>query len=248
MVFDPPFGEMKVVAHRGASGRAPENSISAIKLALDMEVDFVEVDVRMTGDGYLVLIHDKKIDRVTNGSGYVSKMHFKNIRKFDLVNGEKIPTLEEVLELFRKEYANSKSKLRIHVKKPGYENRVLNAIVSRGLSKKVRIVGRRPILRNFIAVMKQEKRYLELGLAGYLQPLKIAKELEVVEVSPHISLLTRSYVEKAHKLGMEVFAWTINDLETLVKAQKLGVDGVITDYPDRIISYLRRPAQSYLRP
>jgi len=233
---------MKVVAHRGASGRAPENSISAIKLALDMEVDFVEVDVRMTGDGHLVLVHDKKIDRVTNGSGYVSKMYFKKIRKFYLINGEKIPTLEEVLELYRKEYADSKSKLRIHVKKPGYEKCVLNAIVSRGLCKKIRIVGRRPVLRNFVAIMKQEGFRLELGLAGHLPPLKTARKLRVVEVSPHISLLTRSYVEKAHKLGMEVFTWTINDLETLVKAQKLRVDGVITDYPDQIISYLRRLA------
>ena len=239
IVLDLPFGEMKVIAHRGASGQAPENSISAVKLALDMGIDFVEVDVRMTGDGRLVLIHDKKIDRVTDGKGYVSKLYFRNIRRFNLTNGEKIPTLEEVLELFRKEYARSRSKLRIHVKRPGYEGEVLDAIVSRGLSERVRIVGRRPILKNFIEVMERGKCWVELGLAGYLQPLKIAKELRAIEVSPHISLLTESYVEKAHKLGMEVFAWTINDLETLVKAQKLGVDGVITDYPDKILSYLK---------
>lgn len=233
---------MKVIAHRGASGYALENSISAIKLALDMKVDFVEVDVRMTGDGRLVLIHDEKIDRVTNGSGYVSKLYFRSIKRFNLINGESIPTLEEVLELFKREYVNSKSKLRIHVKKPGYERQVLDAIISKGLSEKVRIVGRRPILRNFIAVMEEEKCELELGLTGHIQPLKVARELKVVEVSPKILPLTRSYVENAHKFNIEVFTWPINDAKALAKAQKLGVDGVITDYPDIIISYLRKLA------
>ena len=243
----PELRKIKVIAHRGASGYAPENSLSAIRLALSMGADFVEIDVRRTSDGHLVVIHDSRVDRVTNGSGYVSRLRFRRLRRFSLPNGEHIPTLEEVLGLFKRDFPNSRSKLRIHVKSPGYEDGVLDAILSSGLVDKVRIVGRRPIVRNFAAIMRQMGCSIELGLTGRFQPLGVAEELGVVEVSPEISLLTRTYVKRAHELGIEVFTWPVNNAWTLARARELGVDGIITDYPD-IVNLLTIEAQRFTSP
>ncbi len=226
---------MKIVAHRGASGYTTENSPSAIKLAMAMNVDFVEIDIRKTKDGRLVVIHDNRIDKVTNGKGYVGRLYFKTLTKYTLLNGERILVLEDVLNLFRKNFC---SKLRIHVKEPGYEDQVLRVIVSAGLTDKVRVIGRRPIIRNFLKLIKSENLQLELGLTGHLQPLKIARELKVIEVSPKLSLLTRSYVEKAHNMGIEVYTWPVNDIGAFLKARELGVDGIITDFPD-VMCFLR---------
>ena len=91
-------GKVKIIAHRGASGYAPENSIEAIKLAIDMKADFVEIDVRRTRDGKLVVIHDGKVDRVTNGTGYISRLSLKQVRKFRPVSYTHLtlPTTERV--------------------------------------------------------------------------------------------------------------------------------------------------------
>jgi len=90
---------IEVVGHRGAAGLEPENTLRSIRKAIDLGVDSVEIDVRVTRDGYLVVIHDETVDRTTNGHGYVKDLTFNEIRQPDAGKGEKIPTLEEVLNL-----------------------------------------------------------------------------------------------------------------------------------------------------
>ena len=90
-----------VAAHRGFKDKYPENTLLAFKRALDLEVDQIETDVRITKDKVLVLIHDEKLDRTTNGKGKVSEYTFEELRKLDAGNGEKIPTLEELFELVK---------------------------------------------------------------------------------------------------------------------------------------------------
>ena len=225
---------MKIIAHRGASGYAPENSIEAIKMAIDMKADFVEIDVRRTRDGKLVVIHDGKVDRVTNGTGYISRLSLKQVRKFRLPNGEPIPTFEEVLDLLK---ASEHTKFRIHIKWAGFEHKVLNAIVAKGVWDRVRILGSSIVLKTVIPLQKYLGYDIELGLAGRQQLLKVAKELGVVEVSPHISTLTRKYVERAHQMNIEVYTWLIDDLKSLKRAIELNVDGIITRYPDILSKY-----------
>ena len=225
---------MKIIAHRGASGYAPENSIEAIKMAIEMGADFIEIDVRRTRDGRLILIHDGKVDRVTDGTGYVSRLSLRQVRKFRLPNGEPIPTLEEALNLLK---TAKRSKFRIHIKWAGFEHKVLNAIIATGVWDRVRILGSSIVLKTVIPLQRYLGYDIELGLAGRQQLLKVAKELGVVEVSPHISNLNRKYVERAHQMNIEVYTWLVDDLKSLRRAIELGVDGIITRYPDIMSRY-----------
>ena len=87
------------IGHRGAAGYAPENTLAAVQKGIDLEVDFVEIDVRRTADGVLVALHDATINRTTSGKGRVEALSLRELRAFDAGNGERIPTVEEVLKL-----------------------------------------------------------------------------------------------------------------------------------------------------
>ncbi len=114
---------MKIIGHRGACGYEPENTISSFKKALELGVDAIELDVYVLGRGELVVIHDDKVDRTTNGKGYVLDYSFEELRKLDAGNGQTIPTLEEVLDL-----VNMKTSVNIELKGTGTAKAVASTI------------------------------------------------------------------------------------------------------------------------
>ena len=129
--------QIKVIGHRGAAGLEPENTLLAFKKALKLGVDELELDILPSKDGHLMVIHDDKIDRTTNGSGYVKNLTLSELKKLNAGKGEKIPTLNEVFDLIK----NKNVILNIELKKSGYENKVVDLIKKYKFEKKVLVIS-----------------------------------------------------------------------------------------------------------
>lgn len=214
------------IGHRGARAYEPENTLRSFKRALELGVDAVEFDVRRTKDGKVVVIHDDKVDRTTNGKGLVKELTLKEIKQFDTEKGEKIPTLEETLE-----FVDKKVKMLIELKETDLEEEALNSIEQRGLINNVIIVS---FLEKALGRVRELNDKVETGLiySKYKNPVKAALELKTNYLLPLYRLTHSADVEKAHKNGLKVIVWTINTPEEAKNFVKKGVDGIASDKPD----------------
>ena len=233
---------MKVFAHRGASGYAPENTIVAIKKAIEMKADGIEIDIQLTKDGKIVVMHDWKVDRTTTGRGYVYELDYDYIKTLDAGQwftkdfiGEAVPTLEEVLDILPKDmmlnieikdtarhHTNIEEKMLEVLKK--YPDKFENIIVSSFHHDKIKK----------LQVLESK---LKLALLTDSEFIEIEKYLSSNGLSsysyhPEINLISKEDVEKLHDRGVKIFVWTVNKEEDLNYLVKLGVDGIITNYPD----------------
>lgn len=241
---------MNIFAHRGLSGFYPENTILAFKKCLDLNIYGIELDVQRSKDNYLVVIHDEKVDRTFKGSGYVKDMTLKELKNLNSTfkgyeeNKDcKIPTLEEVLTLFKPtefiiniELKNNK------VKYKNLEKDVINLIKKFKMEKRVIISS-----FNLKSIKKCNKinpkiktGYLVSKLSYNLRlKTKIFSKLKRINcsaVNPDFILIDRKFVKKAHKKKLKVNAFTINNIFKVNELSKLGVDGIFTDYPNIISS------------
>src|SRR5438270_4096744 len=120
------------IGHRGAAGHAPENTLASINAGITLGVDFVEVDIQLTRDSQLVIMHDKRVDRTTDGSGYVADMDLDDLRKLDAGDGERVPTLVEVLDV-----ARDRVGLMLEIVSPGIAKQVLSTVHASGFKEPV---------------------------------------------------------------------------------------------------------------
>lgn len=221
-------------AHRGASGHAPENTLAAMEKAVSLGADWVELDVYAVEDE-LVVIHDDRLERTTNGSGYVIEQSLQYLRSLDAGNGEKIPLLHEVFDLI-----NRRAGINVELKGPATAAPVVSLVnhyvTNRGWDYS------QILLSSFNHHELQWARHLEpriltgaLTLGLHLNYARFAEELGAYSVHPGIEFLNQAFVEDAHQRGLKVFAYTVNRPEDLARVQSLGVDGVFTDYPEIVI-------------
>jgi glycerophosphoryl diester phosphodiesterase len=219
------------IAHRGASGCAPENTLEAFKKAVRLGVDAVEFDVRQTKDFKLVVMHDHNIERTTNGTGLIKNFSLKKLREFRGLDGRPIPILQEVLEILK-----NKCICKIHLKDKGMEEKLV------GVIKRNRLENSSIVTSEIPSVLKKIKQLcpaikLELGhnkSVGLNKIMKAAKRVKADIVSPHYKIVTKKFVEMAHKNGFEVHVWPVNNRQDIEKMKQMGVDGVISDFPERI--------------
>ncbi|WP_338083493.1 glycerophosphodiester phosphodiesterase [Fictibacillus nanhaiensis] len=241
--------QVQTVAHRGASGYAPENTMAAFQKGVDMKADYIEIDVQQTKDGELVVIHDVTLDRTTNGTGYVKNHTLEEIRQLDAGSyfspefaGEKVPTLEEVLDEFR-----GKTGILIELKAtyhyPGIEEKVAEALKERNMHKPN---NDKIIVQSFqFESMKKMDKLLPnvpVGLLVYLATDLTEAKLEEFSayaeyINPSKSLVTSSVVEKVHEQDMGIMAWTVRKPEEVQPLLDAEVDAIITDYPDYVPSH-----------
>ena len=217
---------MLKIGHRGARAYEPENTLRSFKRALEFGVDAVELDVRRTKDGSLVVIHDAKVDRTTNGEGLVNEFTLEEIKQFFTEKGEKIPTLEEVLD-----FLDKKVKVLIELKETGIEKKVLSLIHQKELEKNVIIVS---FLEEALRKVRELEDEVETGLiyVRHKNPIKVALELRVKYLLPLYRFTHTANVQKAHENGLKVIVWTINKQEEVSEYVKKGVDGIASDRPD----------------
>jgi len=229
-----------IIAHRGASGHAPENTMAAFERAVELGAAFIETDLHLTRDARFVAIHDKTLDRTTNGHGAVADCTLPQLQALDVglwfdrqFMGERIPTLNEILAFARKHdvvfYLEIKYEAAwgMHHALAGALHGTDNAA--------------RTIVISFDAGTLESLRRLDpsimLGLlSDETRPdiVRQAIEAGARQLCPRINLLTRELVEEAHRADLHVVTWTVNDAAQMRAAIELGVDGIMTDLPDRL--------------
>jgi glycerophosphoryl diester phosphodiesterase len=214
------------IGHRGAKAYEPENTIRSFKKALEIGVNAVELDLRTTKDGQLVVIHDADVKRTTDGKGLVNELTLKEIKGFSAEKGEKIPTLKEALD-----FLDKKVKIIIEVKEAGVEKEVLAAVRENQLQKDVVIVS---FLEEVLRKVKELDMEVETGLiyVRHKNPIKAALELKASYLLPLYRFTHTANVKKAHENGFKVIVWTINKQEEVAEYVKKGVDGIASDKPD----------------
>ncbi|MGB0166019.1 MAG: glycerophosphodiester phosphodiesterase [Luteibaculum sp.] len=237
-----------IIAHRGASFLAPENTLAAISQALEIGVDFIEVDVRLTIDNIPVLMHDSRVNRTTNGRGSLVSYTYKTLKKLDAgswfhsdFKGEPVPSLNEV---FRKVLPSAK--LLVELKgstfsQPLFARRILELIDKYQAEDRVIIQSFNP---NLLMSIQRENPEVEVNLlvnyfnrklpfySDRLPKLgNIFRFKKYQAVNPNSKWIDRKTVEKIHEEGKKVFCWTIDDPNEMAKLIELGVDGIITNKP-----------------
>ena len=231
----------KIWAHRGASGYAPENTLPAFSLAIEFGVDGVELDVHLTKDGIPVVIHDETIDRVSDGSGYVREYTLDELKSFNFGKNfpaygkVEIPTLDEVYCLLQ----NTDIVINLELKNHHYfydklEKKVLD------IAKKYKIEDRiyySSFNHHSLVHLKQLKndvKVIFLYRDGILGIEEYAIKYGAYAVQPEISNIRYpGYVDRCRKHGIAIHAWTINDVKDMRSMVELGVDVIITNYPDK---------------
>ncbi len=229
-----------VIAHRGASMYAPENTIAAFDLAVEMGADAVELDTMLTADGIPIVIHDHSLGRTTNASGSVSSTTVAEIKLLDAgsvfddrFTGEKIPTLEEVFSAVGK-------KILINVELKNYASpfdrlpeAVVDLVREKGLTDRVLLSSFNPI-----ALIKAQRASPEIRRAALIGagPKFVRVLLEAFTkysaIHPEVSLVNQEFVIKYHTAGQKVNVWTVNEESEMMKLLSIGVDGLITAVPD----------------
>ena len=222
------------IGHRGASGYEPENTLISFEKAIDLNADGIELDVHLTSDGHLVVIHDEKIDRTTNGKGEVHKISLQELKKIRIDNSQEIPTLIEVFDL-----VNRRCMINIELKgictaKPASD--LINHYI---LDKKWEINDF--LISSFDWKMLEEFHLLNPKIRiGVLteesvdDALAFAKKIKAFSIHPDYQLLSKENVVLMHENGFGVFAWTVNSKEAIQKVKSFNVNGIISNFPDRI--------------
>lgn len=228
-----------IFGHRGASGYAPENTLEAFQLAMDMGADGFELDVHMSADGELVVIHDETVDRTTGGSGYVKDLTLAQLKSLDACcgmakyRGAKIPTLAEVFDLIR----DTRHIVNVEIKTdewfyPQIEEKCLALAKEKGVDNRViySSFNHHTLLR-----MRQLQPDAKLGMLFgdiMVEPWEYAQQLSVDYLHPmKMNIYVPGFAEEAAKAGYGINMWTINDGETMKKCLSCGA-GIITNYPD----------------
>jgi glycerophosphoryl diester phosphodiesterase len=225
---------MLKIGHRGAKAHAPENTLASFQKALDMGVDGIELDVHVCATGELVVIHDFTVDRTTNGSGEVNKLSLLELKSLKVEGGHTIPTLDEVFELIDKKcIVNIEMKGR-HTAKP------VSDFIDHYVNHKGYNYASMPVSsfqREELMAMSSLNPNVHLGIltqASVTQAWEWADEFSAKAIHPHFTLLTQSNVTKAQQAGYKVYTWTINEPEDIQRIKSYGVDGIISDYPERL--------------
>ncbi|AKE51689.1 glycerophosphodiester phosphodiesterase [Kangiella geojedonensis] len=226
-----------VLGHRGAMGLEPENTLRSFKKALSLGVDGLEFDVQNI-HGELLVFHDESLERTTNGEGKLLNHSVEALRKLDAGKGEQIPTLAEVVELIGNQAF-------INIELKGFDTASLVMKLVRMLDRK-RFKKEQFIISSYLfselSLVHELDPEIRLGVIADEYPTiaqEFADEIDAYSFHPSYSILNQSLVDDAHNNGMKVYVHTVNDLDKINHSRTLGVDGVFTDYPDRVIDYIR---------
>jgi len=231
---------MKIIAHRGASGYAPENTRASILEGLKQGCDGFEVDVQLTKDNKVVVFHDWSLERISNGKGFLKDQTLDELKSLDIGNwfskkfkGEKIMTLEELLNIIPEEKI-----LNIEIKvRHGEINQIEGKVVE--ILERYDRINRNMIISSFdhkiIKKIKEIKPEIQVGLlitAGLLNMKNYISNFDLYSVHCGGEFISKINVEELNNNNIKTYAWTVNTLEEAKTLDSFGVDGIITNYPD----------------
>lgn len=233
--------DCRVIAHRGASAYCPENTMPAFRKAIEMNSDMIELDITMTSDKEIVIIHDETVDRTTNGKGKVIDYSFDDLSKFDAGNGEKIPTLDEFLKEF-----SSKIPMNIEIKTEAVKDELKNGIEEKCID----IVCKYDQLDNIIIssfdprAIRHVKQLDENIKTAYLyekkwwndsDPLFIVRDLGVDAFNCEKDELTDEWIDTLSSNNIDINIYTVDDPLEMRNLFKRGVHGIFSNKPDILL-------------
>jgi glycerophosphoryl diester phosphodiesterase len=224
------------IAHRGASGSFPENTLAAFRAAIEAGAGMCELDVQLTRDGAMVVIHDDTVDRTTDGTGAVAAMTLAEIKRLDAGEkfashfvGESVPTLDEVLDLVQGRCA-----LNIELKADGLEAKVGELVRARGAFGWT-------LISSFdwatLTRIRQVAPELRIGLLASRWPARLvgaATEMKASAINPSFDIVTEDLCSAAHSRELKVYAWTVDEPVAMRRLIAAGVDGIMTNWPGRL--------------
>lgn len=220
------------IGHRGAMGYEPENTLRSFKKAIDLGVDMIELDVHVCKSGELVVIHDYRVDKTTNGSGFIKNKNLSEIKKLDAGKGENIPTLHEVLDLVDR-------KCQVNIELKGHNTagpvaKTIDMYIDKGWFYDDFLISSFNYfeLRKF----KKIKEKVRIGFLSLTRwgAIFFAKSLKAWSINIYNDVTNKKFVDAAHKKGLVVLGYTVNEKDDIKKMKDMGVDGLFSNYPDRI--------------
>jgi glycerophosphoryl diester phosphodiesterase len=251
----------RIFAHRGSSGSAPENTLPSFELAVEQGTDILEMDVHATSDGHIVVMHDPTLDRITDGEGPITGITLAELKKLDAgyrfsldrgktfpwrAKGITVPTLREVAERFPdvpfnieiKEAATPNEQTAFDVlRNLGHAEITLLAAEKDFMIERIRAVDAGlPTNLCGSEVLDFLQRMYQDNWDGYVPS---GNALQIPEHYADIPVLTSELLEAAHRFEIEVHIWTVNEAADMQRLLEMGVDGIMTDYPERLVSVMR---------
>lgn len=231
----------KIWAHRGSSGFAPENTLPAFAVAKELDIDGIELDVQMTKDGELVVIHDETINRTSDGKGWVKDFTLEQLRQFNFAKNKPafgfvtIPTLQEVYELFQETDYVVNVELKTSVIPYDLEEKVHELTVEMGMENQViySSFSHASILKMQQYVTKEQTAFLFSD--GWLDAASYGAAHNVQAMHPDMTYLElEKMLQECHEKGMKVHVWTVNEEEQALRLCDMGVDAIITNHPGKM--------------
>ena len=222
------------MGHRGAKGYAPENTLISFQKAIDLGADGIELDVHLSHDGAIMVIHDETIDRTTNGKGFVNKLSLQELKSFRTTKEQQIPTLSEVFDLVNR-------RCFINVELKGKETaKPVIGLINLYVSEKNWNYDQF-LISSFDWKMLEEVHFLNpkirIGvLTGHSieVALAFAKKIKAFSIHPKYRLVSKENVVLVQENGFEVYPWTVNAAAAIQKIKSFDVNGIISDFPDKL--------------
>ena len=226
-----------VIGHRGAAGHAPENTLRSIEFALEAGADAVEIDVRL--EKAIIVLHDDTLERTTSGSGHYKSTSLEALRSLDAGGGERIPLLQEVVDLI-----DGRIDLNVEVKEPGIAGPVIDGLLN--MTSSQAHWRSRVLLSSFDETttyqLAQKRGDMRLGILyedGFENALNRAKTLGAYSLHMSLRSLDSGDIARAHQSDIAVFVYTVNEQADMLRCAEARVDGVFSDYPDRVVAFNR---------
>ena len=217
------------IGHRGAAGHAPENTLLSLNRALELQVDVVEIDVQRTRDGQLVLMHDKRVNRTTNGKGYVKELRYAEVCALDAGNGQSPPSLRHAIEL-----VNGAAQLMVELIDPAIVPDVVRLVDDLRCWDEIIFASFHHRAVQQVRRMHPAARTLALAEGIPVNYSDFAKAANVTHVGLSLDSLTEEFVAVLRGERYKVFVYTVNDEDDIRRLIEMPVDGIISDYPERI--------------
>ncbi len=229
-----------ILGHRGAMGLAPENTMVSINTALSYQVDLIEIDVHLSKDRKLIVIHDEKVDRTTNGTGYIYQLNSKYIKSLDAgikfnkkFKNEKIPFLEEILDGIK----DKNVKLNIEIKNgpifyPHIEKKLISLIDKYNYYNKIIVSSFDHYVLQKIKTIHPHIHTAILYGSHMINLLSYASQLKVSAIHPHHYWVTPELVQTMHRHNIAVNTWVINNKTDFLRLSHMGVDAIGTNFPN----------------
>lgn len=222
------------IAHRGAKAYEPENTLAAFAKAIELQSDAIELDVHLSADGEVMVFHDETVDRMTNGSGFVKDLSLDVLKKLKIHEQYDIPTLRETFD-----FVNQKCLINVELKAVETVETVVNLIESYVAEKNWKYNQFLVSSFDWTALQKVRDLHPEIPLGVLTETnlelaIGFAEFIKAETIHPYFHLLTAENTFEIQQKGFKIFAWTVNELEDIQKIKSFKVNGIISDFPDRI--------------